>query len=566
MRKHDGAAVLLALFSLLVVAAGCAKSSAASSGTGDNTGLPAADGGTAGDATPPQTPPSPSAPVLPALPPPSRGFSGSPVPQPRGGSIVDSDAAIRLGKALFWDAQAGSDGQMACASCHFAAGADARVVNTINPGPDGAFYGTGVTGPGQTFTRKKFLGDDRVGSSGVLKGTFVDLSPDPADPADICDYGSPDPLFGEFRQVTGRQAPPVIGAVFNRDNFWDGRASHLFNGNDPLGATTGLAPFVENFVENAGLASQAVGPALSSVEMSCADRKFNGPHSLGAKLLARTPLAHQLVAPDDSVLGPLSNAPGNGLKCGTRACTYQDLIAGAFGLDAALDAENRFSSLWGQAIQAYEATLVPDHTPYDRFIAGDTGALSEQVRSGLDVFRRKGCANCHVEPELTDATVRFAAANPSLLNADRGDLGFHNIGVSSTADDLGRYSFSVSGSDMDRGAFKTPALRNVALTAPYFHNGSAPTIAAVVDFYENGGIGNAEKSALIQSIAFTRFEKDDLAAFLAIGLTDCRVQYSAAPFDHPSLDIPDFDANLIPEFPNRLPAVGTRGVAPALCP
>jgi cytochrome c peroxidase len=498
---------------------------------------------------------------VPPPPKPSPGFLGAPVPQPVGGSIVDPAAAIRLGKALFWDAQAGSDGKMACASCHFAAGADARVTNTIHPGPNGTFDGTGgVTSAGQTFTRVKFLTDDRVGSGGVLNARFVGLSADPSDPTDVCEY-SLDPVFGEFRLVTGRQAPPVIGAVFNRDNFWDGRASHLFNGNDPFGATTGAGPFVEN----ASLASQAVGPPLSSVEMSCAGRTFNGPHSLGAKLLARTPLAHQLVAPDDSVLGPLSNAPGFGLECGSRACTYQDLIAGAFGTDAALEAEGDFSSIWGQAIQAYEATLVPGRTPYDRFLAGDPAALTSQQQLGLAVFRGKGlCANCHAEPELTDATVRFAAEN-GLVNADGGDQGFHNIGVRPTSEDLGRAGhgpnalpLSVSGSPKDRGAFKTPALRNVALTAPYFHNGSAPTLDAVVDFYENGGnFVNPEKSRFIQSIAFTPEEKRALVEFLTIGLTDCRVQTSAAPFDHPSLDIPDGPT---------LPAVGAQGVGTGLCP
>ena len=124
--------------------------------------------------------------------------------------------------------------------------------------------------------------------------------------------------------------------------------------------------------------SQAVGPPLSNVEMSCAGRAWNGPNSLGAKMVVRTPLRNQLVDPNDSVLGLLSNSPNPGLKCGftDRLCTYADLIAAAFGTgglsgQAAVDAYiANFSTIWGLAVQAYEATLVSDDTPYDEFLRG----------------------------------------------------------------------------------------------------------------------------------------------------------------------------------------------------
>src|SRR5262249_49007371 len=70
------------------------------------------------------------------------------VPQPTGGDIIDQAAAVRLGKTLFWDMQTGGDGQIACATCHFHAGADNRLTNTVNPGPDGLFQSEGVTGSG----------------------------------------------------------------------------------------------------------------------------------------------------------------------------------------------------------------------------------------------------------------------------------------------------------------------------------------------------------------------------------------------------------------------------------
>src|SRR5438445_8796190 len=82
-----------------------------------------------------------------------------PVPQPTGGDIMDQDAAVRLGKALYWDMQTGGDGMIACATCHFHAGADNRVQNTINPGPDGKFQ----------------TADDIGGSQGIVGAKFVKI-------------------------------------------------------------------------------------------------------------------------------------------------------------------------------------------------------------------------------------------------------------------------------------------------------------------------------------------------------------------------------------------------------
>jgi cytochrome c peroxidase len=569
-------AVVLAV-TFLGAGAGCDSGSSGSTG-----GAGAGGGGGGGGGGPTVIPTAPSG--LPALTGLSTGYhvvaspgmaspdvTTVPIPQPIGGSIIDNDAAIRLGKALFWDAQAGSDGQIACASCHFRAGADTRALNTVHPGADHAFQV--VTGPGQFFALVTFTGDDVVGSSGVLGRTFTGISTDPNDPVDVCDptpIGSLDvaqallAAAGE-RLVTGRNTPPAVGAVFNRDNFWDGRARHGFNGRNPIGSNGGPGPYVEN----ASLASQSVGPPLSDVEMSCAGRAFNGPNSLGAKLVVRTPLAFQLVAPTDSVLGPLSNAPANGLDCGfkDRLCTYADLIAAAFGTggrvgQAAVDSYvDNFSLIWGQAIQAYEATLVPDRTPYD------LGLLTLNQVAGLNALRANQCLECHAEPEFTDATVRFYASGPP--NANGADKGYHNIGASPTDADLGRFA-SPGGTETaslnNRGAFKTPTLRNVRLTAPYMHNGTLATLGDVLQFYDTnpgtppgpgvqfwnnpeiddravgagfgggGGGGGAVPGQVID--------------FLTRGLTDCRVEHELAPFDHPSLPIPNGAG---------LPALGAEG-------
>jgi cytochrome c peroxidase len=214
-------------------------------------------------------------------------------------------------------------------------------------------------------------------------------------------------------------------------------------------------------------------------------------------------------------------------------------------------------------VQAYEATLIPDQTPYDRFLAGQSSALTAQQQVGLDRFQGKGnCTKCHAGAELSDATVSFAAKN-GLINEDGGDQGFHNIGVRPTADDLGRagtgprgVSWSISGKTADRGAFKTPSLRNVKLTAPYFHNGGKATLADVVDFYSRGGdFANPELAKRLKIKAFDASEQTALVDFLTNALTDCRVEKERAPFDHPSLAIPNGSA---------LSAVGSAGTG--TCP
>lgn len=488
-----------------------------------------------------------------------------PIPRPEPSDIIDRAAAVRLGKALFWDVQAGSDGQIACASCHFAAGADSRLRDTMHPGPDGVFEDNGVTGPGQVAVLGNIGSDDRVGSSGMARAIFVGIAGDPASAADLCEP-APSAPFDTFRQVGARNAPTVIGAVFFRETFWDGRANHTFNGFDAFGESANAGGNLVT-IDYAALASQAVTPPRSAAEMACAGRPMNGDNSLGAKLLARTPLAYQRVDPTDSVLGALSAWPENGLRCDGAPCTYRALIADAFGAPLAARAEDQFSRLWGQAIQAYEATLIPDDSPFDRFLAGDESALTAEQQLGLDLFTGKAdCVACHAGPELSDATHGFARVN-GLFNEDGGDQGFHNIGVRPVAfrdedvEDLGRagrgpgrVTFSESGSRVDRGAFKTPSLRNVKLTAPYFHNGGKATLTQVVMFYARGG-DFRNPSSRVHAITFLPGEVASLVDFLENALTDCRVENQQAPFDHPSL--------VVANGPT-LAAVGAAGTGP--CP
>src|SRR5262249_10254946 len=158
------------------------------------------------------------------------------VPKRTGGTLINNAAAIKLGKALLWDEQPRAGGRRACGTCHLRRGADNRTLNTLHPGPDGIFASGGVTAAGQEFYPSNIVNDDRVGSQGIVGSIFKYIDPNPYNAADICKPDQTAPFFHN-RRVTGRNTPPMINAVFNRQNFWDGRANDNFNGNDPFGNT-----------------------------------------------------------------------------------------------------------------------------------------------------------------------------------------------------------------------------------------------------------------------------------------------------------------------------------------
>src|SRR5439155_11136423 len=316
-----------------------------------------------------------------------------PLPPNLGAFVVNRDAAIQLGKALFWETQAGGDGVQACASCHFHASADDRTVNTVNPGANGVFE---TVPAGGTLTAANFpiTVNDVVGSQGVFKRNFIGLNLPSS--VDSCGPILSSP-FGNNRQVTGRNTPLSINAVFNFRNFWDGRANNVFNGVNPAGptdpiarvlrVTNGVPAPVQIALPNASLASQEVGPPNNGVEMSCAGRSFP---QLGRKLLALRPLGQQLVDPTDSELGSLSRFPSLGLNT-----TYAALIRVAFDpawwnssavVNGFTVMENNFSLYWGLSVMLYGSTQVSDQTRYDAFLDGNTGALNAQERLGLSVF------------------------------------------------------------------------------------------------------------------------------------------------------------------------------------
>ncbi len=590
-----------------------------------------------------------------------------PIPGPDyTGYVTDKSKAIALGKALFWDMQVGSDGVQSCATCHFHAGVDNRAKNQLNPGilsvdaigpaPDTTFSlgGANYTLKAADFPFHKLADvndrnstvisdiNDVASSQGVFNTEFVSTTP--GNPQDNVNQ-LPDLTFNvndiETRRVEPRNTPTTINAVFNFRNFWDGRAQNYFNGVNPFGlrdpnaklykATNSLTTpqQVSIKLKNSSLASQAVGPPLSSFESSADGRTFQDvgnkvvgrnsakrrqaglklPRNTGRKLLSQRlkPLRGQEVAIDDSVLGIYRALNGKGLNQ-----NYNQLIKDAFEPEwwnskwsiqvdkntgsrqaVRLNAgslpdpnketysliEYNFSLFFGLAIQLYESTLVSDNAPIDQYFDGNKNALTKQQKRGKELFEGTAkCLNCHGGAVFTNASVKNVRDQrlEYMIMGDGQeavyDNGFYNIGVRPTTDDLGVGGKDPFGNPLSEsrvaqlgkfkellgedpnitvspdqriaadGAFKTPTLRNIELTAPYFHNGGNLTLKEVVEFYNRGGDFHKENiknlDADIENLNLSDQDKDDLVAFMK-ALTDERVRYDKAPFDHPQLFIPN---------------------------
>jgi len=149
-----------------------------------------------------------------------------------------------------------------------------------------------------------------------------------------------------------------------------------------------------------------------------------------------------------------------------------------------------------RAIAAYVRTIVSGNAPYDRFRAGDKNAMSAGAQRGLALFEGKArCVTCHAGFNFTDE-------------------GYRNIGVGMDKPnpDLGRYT--VTKNEADKGAFKTPTLRDVAKRGPYMHDGSEKTLEQVVAFYDRGGIKNPWLSSDVTRLGLAAQEQKDLVEFL----------------------------------------------------
>jgi len=260
---------------------------------------------------------------------------------------------------------------------------------------------------------------------------------------------------GIRKQKGARNSPTVLNAVFNELQFWDGRAPSL--------------------------EEQAKQPLTNPVEMGMPSH--------------------------DALVTKLKAVP-----------EYTEAFKEVFGGEITIERTV-------QAIAAYERTLVAGDAPFDRFVAGDSAALSDSAKRGWNLFQNKGrCISCHA----------FNSSFPFFT-----DNKFHNIGVAMNAksfEGLARKAATLTGGNLstlshdeayaelgrflvtrqpkDIGAFKTPGLRNVALTPPYMHDGSQATLQDVVEFYNKGGESNPNLDGGIVKLNLTEQEKDDLVEFM----------------------------------------------------
>jgi cytochrome c peroxidase len=262
-----------------------------------------------------------------------------------------------------------------------------------------------------------------------------------------------------------RNAPTVLNAAFLATQFWDGRA--------------------------ATLEAQAVQPLTNTIEHGFADSA--------------------------AVVNKIKDLP-----------EYPAKFQSAFG------APEITIERVGQAIASFERTLISLQAPIDRFLAGDKQAIPEPAQRGWELYNGKArCSTCHghvdVLPLFTDddfhnigvgiARVDFdaiarRAASAVASGAQIDDLAIKDADASA----LGR--FLVTREPRHLGSFKTPQLRNVALTAPYMHDGSQATLSEVIDFYDRGGEANAYLDGGMRPLMLTAQEKADLVALLETFTSD----------------------------------------------
>jgi cytochrome c peroxidase len=265
-------------------------------------------------------------------------------------------------------------------------------------------------------------------------------------------------------RVGQRNAPTILNALYNKTQFWDGRVNTL--------------------------EEQAALPIVNSVEM--------GHPNLDAAVA-------QIAAVEE----------------------YQQAFRAVFGRPP-----NGADLL--RAIASYERTQISFDSPFDHFIAGDKNAIDESAKRGWELFNNQArCNKCHA---LTDTTRDVT----NLIDNDFHNIGIgiirHNVvalarqaeqliktGDTSAIDQaaiqtdmsaLGR--FLITKKEKDIASFKTPNIRNVLVTGPYFHDGSQETLWDVIDHYNKGdGLQNPYLDEDIQPLALTESEIDDLVAFMA---------------------------------------------------
>jgi len=314
------------------------------------------------------------------------------------------------------------------------------------------------------------------------------------DPARAFTDGRPTSV-GIHGRTGQRNAPTILNALYNKTQFWDGRAKTL--------------------------EEQAALPIINSVEM--------GQPSLDAAV-AKIAGIEEYEQAFQKAFGRPVNGP--------------DVV---------------------HAIASYERTLVSFDSPFDQFVAGDKNAINDPAKRGWELFNTKAlCNKCHALTDTKRDVTNFMdndfhnigigiirhdvaalALKAEKLLASGDPVAIDDAAIGTDMSALGR--FLITKKDSDTAAFKTPNLRNVLITGPYFHDGSQETLWDVIDHYNKGaGLKNPWLDEDIQPLALTERDIDDLVAFLAsltspgipgpggtgTGAAACPVPYDPSPARH----------------------------------
>ncbi|MEO8459815.1 MAG: cytochrome c peroxidase [Dokdonella sp.] len=314
-------------------------------------------------------------------------------------------------------------------------------------------------------------------------GNADDIHGSPGVPAHAADgLYFPVASFTVKPQVGTRRSPSAIDAAYAPLLFWDGRAGGSFA--DPQTGQVLIAT-------GGALENQSLQPLINSTEMSPSGALVN---DIGARIANVVPLA-------------LATSIPTSLTSWIKGRAYPDLFNEAFG-------SSQMSSVHiAMAIASYERTLAANQTPLD----SQPPNLTQQEQQGQQLFGANNCAACHAGSLFSDNQ-------------------FHYTGVRPVNDDHGRFAIVGVNPNVNEGAMRTPSLRNVALRAPYMHNGRFATLADVVAFYNRGGDFNApSKDPRVHPLNLNAQQQAALVAFMGRPLTDLRVQAESGPFARPTL-------------------------------
>lgn len=308
----------------------------------------------------------------------------------------------------------------------------------------------------------------------------------------------PEAYFDDAKKVshgigdTTRNAPSILDAAWSRWQFWDGRADSLW--------------------------SQPLIPLEATKEM--------GFTRLGVAHV----IAQSFKADYEKAFGPLPDLsdPTRFPASGKPGDPAWDQMA-----PADQDTVNRIFANWGKALAAYMRKVAAGPAPLDAFLAGDETALSPEARRGLKVFAASGCLRCHDGPALSDHGFHdIGIPTPDGFAPDPGRSRGRKILAASPFNEHGPYYDGDPPDDPPApgddgaavGAFRTPSLRNVALTAPYGHAGSFATLGDIVDFHLTGGgrgdagtVGTVDP--LLEAHALSDADRTALLTFLTEALT-----------------------------------------------